>query len=251
MVGAVALGQQISFSYGSDKALAGVVRYIGPLDEDSSGTEWLGIELSEPRGRHSGKKYFDCPHMCGLFVKASTAAAVSDGGFQSPTCGALFSDYEAGLEAAGMEYEAPPHRLGADDALILLDLQYDFMPGGTFGVPEGEDVIAPLISLIQASVARGTTIVASRDYHPRDHVSFRTAQPEPGPFPPHCIQGSRGARLIAPIAAALSAARKASADKVHVVFKGCDVPPNPDSGPHLLHRNSLAPLQSIFAKTEP
>ena len=51
-----------------------------------------------------------------------------------------------------MEYGRRP-MLGAGDASPP-DLQCDFMPGGTFGVPEGEDVIAPLISLIQASVAQ-------------------------------------------------------------------------------------------------
>lgn len=224
--GGLVIGTQMLFAVGPDQHVNGVIKYIGPLDEDASGQEWVGVELADPVGRHSGRQYFSCQPKHGLFVKAATAVAAStcgsDGRFVPPIRGPLFSEYFAGLEAAAADagvqlLTAPPRRLAPRDAVLAIDMQYDFLPGGAFAVPEGNDTIQPIAGLLVAGAAVGATVICTRDYHPHDHASFNT---QGGPFPPHCLQGSRGSKLCAPVAAALSAARKAHPSCVDVVFKG-------------------------------
>ena len=224
--GSLSVGTQMLFTVGPDQHVNGVIKYIGPLDEDKSGQEWVGVELSEPVGRHSGRQYFACQPKHGLFVKAATALAASacsaDGRLVNPIIGPLFSQYLMGIEAAAAEanvplYSPPPQPLGPEDAVLAIDMQYDFMPGGSFGIPEGNDTLQPISGLITAGAAVGATMICTRDYHPHDHASFNTQN---GPFPPHCLQGSRGSRLCAPIASALTAAKQAYPATVDVVFKG-------------------------------
>ena len=76
------------------------------------------------------------------------------------------------------------------DALLVVDVQNDFCPGGALAVPEGNAVV-PVINTL---LARGTwrLTVATRDWHPADHCSFRT---QGGTWPPHCIAGTRGAEF--------------------------------------------------------
>jgi nicotinamidase/pyrazinamidase len=86
--------------------------------------------------------------------------------------------------------ETGAQALGQHDALIIVDVQNDFLPGGALAVPEGDDVIPPLNRAIEAFRKRGLPIFATRDWHPADHCSFRVRG---GPWPPHCIANSRGA----------------------------------------------------------
>jgi nicotinamidase/pyrazinamidase len=83
------------------------------------------------------------------------------------------------------------------DALLIVDLQYDFLPGGALGVASGHEVLAPINHLIELFRAQGLPIVASRDWHPQDHCSFAA---QGGPWPPHCIAGTRGAEFAAELA---------------------------------------------------
>ncbi|QJE01655.1 isochorismatase family protein [Massilia forsythiae] len=87
--------------------------------------------------------------------------------------------------------------LDAGDALLVIDMQYDFLPGGALGVTGGHEVIAPINHLIELFAAEGLPIVASRDWHPQDHCSFGA---QGGPWPPHCIAGSPGAGFAAELA---------------------------------------------------
>jgi NAD+ synthetase len=73
-------------------------------------------------------------------------------------------------------------------ALLVVDIQNDFCPGGALGVAGG-DVLAPTI---REAAADADIVVATRDVHPPDHCSF-TAQG--GPWPPHCVEGTPGAEL--------------------------------------------------------
>lgn len=81
-------------------------------------------------------------------------------------------------------------RLRHGDALIVVDVQRDFLPGGNLPVPDGDAVIEPLNAYIRAFDARDLPIVFSRDWHPADHCSFATAG---GRWPVHCVQGTPGA----------------------------------------------------------
>jgi len=82
--------------------------------------------------------------------------------------------------------------LQAGDALILVDVQLDFLPGGSLAVPRGDEVVPAFNRYL--AVFRGLTfpVVATRDWHPPDHCSF---QAQGGIWPPHCIAGSDGARF--------------------------------------------------------
>ncbi|MEV4419836.1 nicotinate phosphoribosyltransferase [Patulibacter sp. NPDC049589] len=82
--------------------------------------------------------------------------------------------------------------LGPDDALVVVDVQHDFLPGGALGVPDGDRVLAPIGRLLDRAREAGATIVASRDRHPEGHVSFAARG---GPWPPHCVAGTTGAEL--------------------------------------------------------
>ncbi len=93
--------------------------------------------------------------------------------------------------------ERPPRLPDDRSALLIVDVQNDFLPGGRLAVPDGDAVVGPLNRAIEAFRARGRPIVATRDWHPPDHCSF-TAQG--GPWPPHCVQGSEGARFAAALA---------------------------------------------------
>ena len=76
------------------------------------------------------------------------------------------------------------------EALLVIDFQNDFCPGGALPVPDG-DAIAPRVQELIDS-GRFDLVVATRDWHPADHASFKE---QGGPWPPHCVQGSPGAEL--------------------------------------------------------
>ena len=76
----------------------------------------------------------------------------------------------------------------AGEALIIVDVQNDFCPGGALAVQEGDAVIEPLNRM----AAEHDVVVATRDWHPSDHHSF---EEQGGPWPEHCVQGSAGAEL--------------------------------------------------------
>ena len=89
-------------------------------------------------------------------------------------------------------------------ALLLIDIQNDFLPGGALAVPEGDQVI-PVVNALQPYF---DLVVATQDWHPADHKSFASNHPGKKPFetialqgreqvlwPDHCVQGSTGAAL--------------------------------------------------------
>ncbi len=87
---------------------------------------------------------------------------------------------------------APPTFPGPHDALIAVDVQNDFLPGGSLPVPGGDAIVPVLNGWLRRAVAGGAMVFASRDWHPPRHCSFRDRG---GPFPPHCVQHTRGAEL--------------------------------------------------------
>ena len=77
-------------------------------------------------------------------------------------------------------------------ALIVVDVQNDFCPGGALAVPDGDAVVEPANRL----AAQSGFVIATRDWHPSDHESFAA---QGGPWPVHCVAGSSGAELHAGI----------------------------------------------------
>jgi len=75
-------------------------------------------------------------------------------------------------------------------ALLLVDVQNDFCPGGALAVPGGDTVVAPLSALAARFAASGRPLYASRDWHPARTSHFA---PFGGIWPVHCVQGTTGA----------------------------------------------------------
>jgi nicotinamidase/pyrazinamidase len=78
----------------------------------------------------------------------------------------------------------------AGDALIVTDVQNDFLPGGALGVPRGDEVVPVIGRYLRLFHERGLPIYATRDWHPPDHISFHARG---GPWPAHCVAGTLGA----------------------------------------------------------
>jgi nicotinamidase/pyrazinamidase len=76
------------------------------------------------------------------------------------------------------------------EALVVVDVQNDFTPGGALPVPEGDEIAPRLREL--AGSGRFDLVVATRDWHPPDHGSFSGRG---GPWPEHCVAGTPGAEL--------------------------------------------------------
>jgi nicotinamidase/pyrazinamidase len=83
-------------------------------------------------------------------------------------------------------------RIGKNDALIIVDVQKDFLPGGALPVPRGDEVIPVLNDYISLFKTARAKIFATRDWHPPNHVSFK---PFGGPWPMHCLQDTEGAKF--------------------------------------------------------
>lgn len=87
---------------------------------------------------------------------------------------------------------SPDITLQSGDALLIVDVQNDFLPGGSLAVPRGDEVVPVLRRYLTLFESRHLPIFASRDWHPARHCSFRERG---GPWPPHCIAGTPGADL--------------------------------------------------------
>lgn len=94
--------------------------------------------------------------------------------------------------------------IGADDLLVVVDMQHDFLPGGSLAVPGGDEIV-PLINQLGK---RFTNVVFTQDWHPADHLSFASQHPGKAPFetvelaygtqvlwPDHCVWATDGAQL--------------------------------------------------------
>ncbi len=84
------------------------------------------------------------------------------------------------------------HTPEPDSALLVIDVQRDFCPGGALAVAGGDEVVAPLNAAAARWAAAGRLVVATRDWHPPRTIHF---QAYGGLWPPHCIQGTPGAEL--------------------------------------------------------
>jgi nicotinamidase/pyrazinamidase len=98
-----------------------------------------------------------------------------------------------------------PLKIERTDALLIVDLQTDFGPGGALPVQGGHDIVQPINSLARLFAGRGALVVATQDWHPTGHVSFASTFQVPAftrlknemVWPDHCVQGTDGAALVA------------------------------------------------------
>jgi nicotinamidase/pyrazinamidase len=97
-----------------------------------------------------------------------------------------------------------PTSLRADDVLVVVDIQYDFLPGGSLAVAGGDEIIEP----INALAKRFRNVILTQDWHPAGHISFASSHAGMQPFqiielpygpqvlwPDHCIIGTKGAEF--------------------------------------------------------
>lgn len=109
-------------------------------------------------------------------------------------------------------------------ALLVVDVQVDFCPGGPLEVREGDQVISGLNSIIGMFASRGYPVFFTRDWHPPNHVSFKARG---GPWPPHCIAGTKGAKfhpeLEVPPGAAVVSKGTSPESEAYSAFQGTDL----------------------------
>ncbi len=78
------------------------------------------------------------------------------------------------------------------DALIVVDMQNDFMPYGALPVPDGDKIVPVLNNYIELFSKKGNPVYFTRDWHPENHISFKGYG---GIWPPHCVQDTEGAKF--------------------------------------------------------
>jgi nicotinamidase/pyrazinamidase len=83
-------------------------------------------------------------------------------------------------------------KLNDRDALIVVDMQNDFMPGGALPVPDGDKIIPRMNEYIDKFASLGLPIFYTRDWHPVDHISFKG---HGGIWPKHCVMNTEGAKF--------------------------------------------------------
>ncbi len=113
---------------------------------------------------------------------------------------------------------------GPGDALVVVDVQRDFLPGGALGVADGDAVVPVLNDWIERFEAAGLPVVFSRDWHPADHCSFKARG---GIWPAHCVAESPGAGfaddLDVPEGAVIVSKATGAADEAYSAFDGTDL----------------------------
>lgn len=114
--------------------------------------------------------------------------------------------------------------LGRHDAVLIVDVQVDFLPGGNLAVQRGDEVVPALNRYVAAAGRKSVPVFASRDWHPRNHCSFRARG---GPWPEHCVAGTPGAAFAPGLdlprgAVVISKAATPDAD-AYSAFQGTDL----------------------------
>lgn len=140
---------------------------------------------------------------------------------------------------ASRQVEAEP-----GNALLVVDTQNDFMPGGALGVDGGDEIVPLVNRLVRQFHDAGLPIVFSRDWHPEAHCSF---EEQGGPWPPHCVQGSIGAEFFPAIhipedAIIVSKASRAE-EEAYSAFQGTDLA-------ELLNRKGVSRLLIVGLATD-
>lgn len=88
--------------------------------------------------------------------------------------------------------DSSPIRLKQGDALIVVDVQKDFLPGGALAVAGGDKIIPVVNAYTERFIRSHLPVFATRDWHPSHHRSFAA---QGGPWPVHCVAGSKGAEF--------------------------------------------------------
>ncbi len=100
-------------------------------------------------------------------------------------------------------------KIDEDFALLIVDMQYDFLPGGSLPVAEGDTIIDGINKIAEIFHLKSGKIIFTQDWHPPKHKSFASAYPDKKPgnpiqgdglgpilWPDHCVQNSKGAEIV-------------------------------------------------------
>lgn len=82
-------------------------------------------------------------------------------------------------------------------ALLLIDIQNDFVPGGALAVPNGDEVVPVANRWIEQFARNNDPVIATQDWHPPNHSSFISQNPKEGIWPDHCVENTHGAGFVA------------------------------------------------------
>jgi nicotinamidase/pyrazinamidase len=138
-----------------------------------------------------------------------------------------------------------PIRLTHGDALLVVDVQNDFLPGGALAVPGGDAVLGPANTLVQLFSDHGLPVYASRCWHPPDHCSFT---PQGGPWRPHCVAHTHGAAfpdaLALPPSAVVISKGTASSPDAYSAFR--DTPLAEQLAAHGIERLAVCGLATDY-----
>ena len=98
--------------------------------------------------------------------------------------------------------------INSNDSLLIIDMQYDFMPGGALPVEEGDQIIDDINLVAEIFKNNNGIVVLTQDWHPKNHKSFASSYPGKNPgdefqsegigpilWPDHCVQGTQGAKF--------------------------------------------------------
>lgn len=107
------------------------------------------------------------------------------------------------------------------EALIIVDVQNGFCPGGALAVPQGDHVVPVLNQYLERASRAGVRVYASRDWHPAETTHFLASG---GPWPAHCVQGTAGAafhpNLLLPADVAIVTKGTGTTDSGYSAFEG-------------------------------
>jgi nicotinamidase/pyrazinamidase len=111
-----------------------------------------------------------------------------------------------------------------DTALMITDIQYDFCPGGALPIEDGDKIVPIFNKYIEKVKREKGYIIATRDWHPADHISFKERG---GIWPIHCVQGTEGAQFLKDLrlpedVMIISKATKRS-EEAYSAFKGTEL----------------------------
>lgn len=127
----------------------------------------------------------------------------------------------------------------SESALIIVDAQQDFLPGGVLGTDDADQMARAIsaLTLIERLARKSSRVIATRDWHPPDHCSF---SPEPtyedGSWPVHCVQGTPGARLHPSVEAVIDAVVSKGMERDHEQYSGFQGHIIDDEGEHVARR---------------
>ncbi len=111
------------------------------------------------------------------------------------------------------------YKIDKNSALIVVDVQKDFCPGGNLPVQHGDEIVPVLNKYIQKFEETGAYIYATRDWHPSNHVSFKS---QSGPWPSHCVQNTEGAEFHKDLLLPIGTVIISKADSLKETYSGFD-----------------------------